>query len=72
MFWNRKEDLWLYQIFKLLILLFGFITMFDTGTTMFLLSYDTDYIGWNTRLNAVYTKGYEGESRRWAKSNYVI
>ena len=30
--------------FKLIILLFGFIMMFDTG--MFLLSFDTDYIGW--------------------------
>ena len=29
--------------YKLLILLFGFIMMFDT--TMFLLSFDTDYIG---------------------------
>ena len=27
-FWNRKEGLWLYHIFKLLILLFGFIMMF--------------------------------------------
>ena len=45
MFWNRNlEGLWLYNIFKLLILLFGFIMMFDT--TMFLLSFDTDYIGW--------------------------
>ena len=43
-FWNRKEGLWLYHIFKLLILLFGFIMMFDT--TVFLLSFDTDYIGW--------------------------
>ena len=43
-FWNRKEGLWLYHILKLLILFFGFIMMFDT--TMFLLSFDTDYIGW--------------------------
>ena len=34
----------LYHIFKLIILLFGFIMMFDTS--MFLLSFDTDYIGW--------------------------
>ena len=44
LFWNRKEGLWLYRIFKQLILLFGFIMMFDT--TMFLLSFDTDYSGW--------------------------
>ena len=43
-FWNRKEGLWLYHIFELLIILFGFIMMFDT--TMFSLSFDTDYIGW--------------------------
>ena len=36
--------LWLYHIFKLLILLFGFIMMFDTA--IFLLSFDTDYIDW--------------------------
>ena len=42
--WNRKEGLWLHYIFELLILLFGFIMMFDT--TMYLLSFDTDYIGW--------------------------
>ena len=30
--------------FKLIILLFGSITMFDSG--MFMLSFDTDYIGW--------------------------
>ena len=29
--------------FKLIILLFGFIMMFDTG--MFMLSFDTNYIG---------------------------
>ena len=34
----------LYHIFKLIIIvLFGFIMMFDTG--MFLLSFDIDYIG---------------------------
>ena len=33
----------LYHIFKLIILLFGFIMTFDSG--MFLLSFDTDYIG---------------------------
>ena len=33
----------LYHIFKLIILLFGSIIMFDSG--MFLLSFDTDYIG---------------------------
>ena len=32
------------SIFKLIILLFGSIMMFDSG--MFLLSFDTDYIGW--------------------------
>ena len=32
-----------YHIFQLIILLFGFIKMFDTA--MFLLSFDTDYIG---------------------------
>ena len=37
----RKEDMPLYHIFKLFILLFGFIMMFDTG--MFLLSFNTDY-----------------------------
>ena len=42
-FWNRKEDTPLYHIFKLIILLFGSIMMFDSG--MFLLSFDTDYIG---------------------------
>ena len=31
------------HIFKLLVLWFGFIMMFDT--TMFSLSFDTDYIG---------------------------
>ena len=44
-FCNRKEDMQLYHInchiFKLIILLFGFIRMFDTG--MFLLSFYTDY-----------------------------
>ena len=39
-----KEDTPLYHIFKLIILLFGSIMMFDSG--MFLLSFDTDYIGW--------------------------
>ena len=45
MFWNRKEDtpLYMYDTFKLIILLFGSIMMFDSG--MFLLSFDTDYIG---------------------------
>ena len=38
-FWNRKECLWLYHIFKLLIHI-----LFDT--TMFLRSFDTDYVGW--------------------------
>ena len=38
--WNRKEDMLLYHIFKLTILLFGFIMMFDTS-----MSFDTDYIG---------------------------
>ena len=42
-FWNRQEDTPLYHIFKLIILLFGSIMMFDSG--MFLLSFDTDYIG---------------------------
>ena len=37
-FWNRKEGLWLYHIFKLS------YTMFDTK--MFLPSFDIDYIGW--------------------------
>ena len=45
-FWNRKEDTPLYHIFKLIIL-FGSIMMFDSG--MFLLSFDTDYIGWKHR-----------------------
>ena len=44
-FCNRKEDMQLYHInchiFKLIILLFGLIMMFDTG--MFLLSFYTDY-----------------------------
>ena len=31
-FWNRKEGPWLYHIIKLLILLFGFIMMFDQGS----------------------------------------
>ena len=44
-FCNRNEDMPLYHIFKLIIpLLFGYIMMFDTG--IFLLSLDTDYIGW--------------------------
>ena len=34
----------MYHTLKLIILLFGFIVMFDTA--MFLLSFDTDYIGW--------------------------
>ena len=38
------EDTPLYHIFKLIILLFGSTMMFDSG--MFLLSFDTDYIGW--------------------------
>ena len=42
---DRKEDMWLYHIFKLIMLLSGFITMFDTA--MFLLSFDTqNYVGW--------------------------
>ena len=41
--WNRQEDTPLYQIFKLIILLFGSTMMFDSG--MFLLCFDTDYIG---------------------------
>ena len=45
----------LLYILMLIILLFGFIVMFDTQlklsknmavTAMFLLSYNTDYIGW--------------------------
>ena len=55
MFCNRMEDMPLYHIFKLIILLFGFITMFDTS--MFLLSFDTDWaqttLVENTGLNAV-------------------
>ena len=39
-FWNRKEDMRLYHIFKLYILSSGF------DTTMFLPSLDPDYIGW--------------------------
>ena len=46
-FWNRQEDTPLYHIFKLIILLFGSTMMFDSG--MFLLSFDTDYIGWKHR-----------------------
>ena len=50
------EDMPLYHIFKLIILLFGFIMMFDTS--MFLLSFDTDWaqttLVENTGLNAVY------------------
>ena len=50
-FWNKKEDTPLYHIFKLIILLFGSIMMFDSG--MFLLSFDTDYtLVENTGLNA--------------------
>ena len=46
MFCNRKEDMLLYHIFKLIILLlFGFIMMFDTGIFLLNLSFDTDYIG---------------------------
>ena len=49
------EDMPLYHIFKLIILLFGFIMMFDTS--MFLLSFDTDWaqttLVKNTGLNAV-------------------
>ena len=41
---DRKDDMWLYHIFKMIMLLFGFIIMFDTA--MFLLSFDTDYIFW--------------------------
>ena len=54
-FCNRMEDMPLYHIFKLIILLFGFIMMFDTS--MFLLSFDTDWaqttLVENTGLNAV-------------------
>ena len=54
-FCNRMEDMPLYHIFKLIILLFGFIKMFDTS--MFLLSFDTDWaqntLVENTGLNAV-------------------
>ena len=42
-FWNRKEDTTIVSYFKLIILLFGSIMMFDSG--IFLLSFDTDYIG---------------------------
>ena len=50
-FWNRKEDMWLYHISKLFILLFGY------DTTMFLLSFVWhDYIGWHTRLNVQYVQ----------------
>ena len=45
--WNRKEDMPLYHILKLFIVLFGSIMMFDSG--MFWLSFDTDYIGWKHR-----------------------
>ena len=43
---EQKERHAIVSCFKLIrpILLFGFIMMFDTG--MFLLSFDTDYIGW--------------------------
>ena len=54
-FCNRMEDMPLYHIFKLIILLFSFIMMFDTS--MFLLSFDTDWaqttLVENTGLNAV-------------------
>ena len=54
-FCNRMEDMPLYHIFKLIILLFGFIVVFDTS--MFLLSFDTDWaqttLVENTVLNAV-------------------
>ena len=40
-FCNRMKDMPLYHIFKLIILLFGFIKMFDTS--IFLLSFDTDW-----------------------------
>ena len=51
-FWNRKEDTPLYHIFKLIILLFGSIMMFDSG--MFLRSFDTDYIGWKHLHTTLY------------------
>ena len=62
-FWNWKVGLWLYHIFKLLILLFGFIMMFDT--TMFLLSFDTDYWHWlkTSGFNVVYQLCYTGTVR---------
>ena len=47
-FWNRKEDMLLYHILKLIILLFGFIMMFDSAR--FLLNLDTDYIGWKHQV----------------------
>ena len=37
----------LYHIFKADLLLFGSIMMLDSG--MFLLNFDTDYIGWKHR-----------------------
>ena len=49
MFCNRIEDMHdmpSYHFFKLIIglLLFGFIMMFNTVTSLFLVSFDTDYI----------------------------
>ena len=47
---NFGQCMPLYHIFKLIILLFGLIMMFDTD--MFLLSFDTYYIGigWKHRV----------------------
>ena len=45
-FWNRKEDMLLYHILKLIRLLFGLINIMMFDTPMLLLSFDTDYIGW--------------------------
>ena len=52
---NGRHGHYKYHIFKLIILVFGFIMMFDTS--MFLLSFDTDWVQTtlveNIGLNAV-------------------
>ena len=52
-FWNRKEGLWLYHIFKLLILLFGFIMSWCLILQYFCWGLTQTTLVENIRLDAV-------------------
>ena len=65
-FGNRKEDMRLYHFFKLIILLFDFIMMFDIG--MFLMSLTQTTLVENTGLNAKYLKRLL--SQTWQKFHH--